>query len=194
MRLRVRYRCKKSVPQTHQVPFAKDKAHWGNAVRGGCSDLPSEIRSLFEKCNAYKGGNDTLWALNELCNAKKHFALVPFRIGSASLMLEVESETGPMLSRTGQNFKVAGYYGLVGGPISPTSRQWCAEKNELLLLRTPPKNNVRYDANIAVSVAIEGVEILRGKPAIGVLYEMSQVVAKIGGATEAECRRSGIIP
>jgi hypothetical protein len=67
-------------------------------------------------------------------------------------------------------------------------------KKRIAVAADTPENNVRYDANIAVSVAIEGVEILRGKPAIGVLYEMSQVVAKIGGATEAECRRSGIIP
>ena len=176
-----------------KFPFANDQAHWLNAVRGSCKDLPPEIRSLFERCNAYKGGNDALWALNEICNTKKHFALVPLSIGSAKLTLELEDPTGPTLSRTGKGVRVAGFYGTVGWRISPTSRLWDARKNELLLLRTDPKPKIHYHADVAVSVAIEGIDILRSKPAVGVLEEMLKITAKIGAETEAECRRLGFI-
>lgn len=176
-----------------KFPFAKDQAHWGNAVNG-LKDLHPDIRQLFLGANAYEGGNDALWALNEICNAKKHFALIPFNVGTARLMLEIEDPEGPLMSRTGKNFRVAGFYGRVGGLIGPASgTRWNAEKYELVLLRTDHKPKVRYDAKVAISVAIDGLKLLRGKPIVGILRQISNLVARIGQETEAECRRLGFI-
>jgi hypothetical protein len=50
----------------------KDPAEWGS------KDLPAEIADLFRSVERYKRSNDQLlWAINKLCNAKKHSQLVP---------------------------------------------------------------------------------------------------------------------
>ena len=52
-------------------PFASDVDHMASSI-GRAKDLPKEIQSLFCGFQPYRGGDDLLWALNELCNGKKH--------------------------------------------------------------------------------------------------------------------------
>jgi hypothetical protein len=66
-----------------KFPFAPTEADWRNNIAGGCKDLPAEIRTLFESFKSYEAGNPTLWAVNEIANAKKHFGLIPFGVGNA---------------------------------------------------------------------------------------------------------------
>lgn len=179
-------------------PFAKDEAHWPAKVAGCCKDLPSEIIALFRRCNAYKGGNDVLWALNELCNTKKHLSLVPLAAARAILKIipTAEHELASKFATPEQIAKgasPAGFYGLAGGSVTPKNTGWNPSKNELLLLRTDPKKNVNYDANVSLTVSIEGIDILRRKPAVSVLKQMLDAVAAVGEATEGECRRLGLI-
>ncbi len=58
-------------PKTRNTnfPFAKRLEDFSI---GRCADLPKEIQSLFSGFQPYRGGDDFLWALNELCNLKKH--------------------------------------------------------------------------------------------------------------------------
>ena len=53
-------------------PFCADTNHWPNKIKGLKNRLPPEILALFETFKPYKGGNDALWAVNELANVKKH--------------------------------------------------------------------------------------------------------------------------
>jgi hypothetical protein len=47
--------------------------------------LPPEIITLFRGIEPYEGGDGRfLWAINKLCNTKKHCALVPIRITGAT--------------------------------------------------------------------------------------------------------------
>jgi hypothetical protein len=62
-------------------PFAKDANHWPAKIKGLANDLPTEICTVFEGFQPYKGGNNTLWALNYVANIKKHAILIPARFG-----------------------------------------------------------------------------------------------------------------
>src|SRR5436190_12345909 len=68
-----------SRPKSAKFPFGPDELHMLNNLSGGCKDLPTEIRDLFKSFKPYKGGNNALWALNELCNVPKHMLLYPVR-------------------------------------------------------------------------------------------------------------------
>lgn len=181
-------------------PFAKDEARWAAKVAGCCKDLPKEIIAFFRSCNAYKGGNEILWSMNELCNTKKHFSLVPLTAGKASLKITpTEKHELAIKHRASGGFTIsgggspAGFHGFIMSEVSSANSRWNAAKNELLLLKTDPKENVQYDANVALSVSIEGIETLRGIPAVSALQQMLKVVATVGATTEGECRRLRLI-
>lgn len=182
-----------------KFPFAKDETHFLRAVSGCCKDLPAEIIALFRSYNAFKGGNDVLWTLNELFNAKKHFSLVPMTAGRAILRIiptaehPLASKARPPPQQFARGVSPAGFYGLVGGNVSSRDPRWDTSRNELLLLRTDPKKLVNYDANVSPTVSIEGIDILRHKPAVSVLKQMLSAVAVVRDATEGEYRRLGLI-
>jgi len=50
------------------------------SANGNCKDLPPEIITLFRGFKPYKGGNDLLWALNQIVRANKHAVLAVFSI------------------------------------------------------------------------------------------------------------------
>ncbi len=178
-----------------KFPFASDIDHWDNAVNGGCKDLVPEIQALFRSCNAYKGGNDTLWALNDLCNTQKHFALVPFSTGRA--VLAVGKEDAPVATPIvgGRRITVLGEVMFnVSGPISPKNPSWDPVKNEIILMMTTDlPSHLNYQPTVTVNVAIEAIDTQSGKPAICVLNAMGNEVRRIAMATEARCRELGLI-
>ncbi|MEE8439620.1 MAG: hypothetical protein V3S07_08525 [Micropepsaceae bacterium] len=159
-------------PSTKHVafPFAKDKAHWAAKVAGCCKDLPPEIVSLFEASNAYKGGNDTLWAMNELCNTKKHFKLVPMSMQGLAIT------TSPPL-----------------GDSTSERPFWDAENLQLIFLRVPAGQNVNHNVHVAYNISVEGIDVLAAKTVSGFIHNAHKIVEGILVTTEAECRRLGFI-
>jgi hypothetical protein len=105
-----------------KFPFGPSREHWQNNLDGGCKDLPTEIRALFESAASYKGGNNTLWAVNEIANAKKHLALRPLVISRPLAFFTARGE-GP---------------GDVGEIVSPGGFGvgWDSHKREITLRRT----------------------------------------------------------
>lgn len=129
----------KTSPKNTLFPFAATEDQINS--RGKSNDVPTEILSLFCTFKPYKGGNNTLWALNRLCNAKKHCALVPISTGFKRISFAASSETG--MGGLDQNF--------------PT--RWDPAKNEIILMRAAPE--VRLTGNVALtfSVAIKSVDV-----------------------------------
>ena len=170
---------KTKVVQTN-FPFADTLGNLNNHIDGrrrACADLPTEITALFRGFNPYKGGNDPLWALNKLCNTKKHCALVPLQIDRAVAFFTSDVTGDGWASHT----------------VSPSSSAlgWNAEKHEITLAVTPPGVQARITANVSFGIAIDGIDTIRSEQAIHVLYAMSGIVERILMATEAECRRLG---
>ncbi len=160
-----------------KFPFGLTESNFRNNLAGGCKDLPTEICAIFERSNAYKGGDNTLWALNEIANANKHFALKPLVIGNPSAFFSGESVGEGGL----QQIVSPGGFGI----------GWDPEKSEITLMSVPSGSNFRVDADITFNVAIDGVDVLEGQQAVHVLNAMCQKVQCILLDTEAECRRLG---
>jgi hypothetical protein len=163
-----------------KFPFGPCEKKWRHNLAGGCKDLPSEIRDLFEQFKSYKGGNDTLWAVNEIANTKKHCALIPLMIDKARANFNaVLPEDGWV----GRNVVDA------AGVISA----WNPEKHEMTLVTVPNGMDPYIRGNFTFTVAISGIEIMRSQPAIGFVDQMRSVVYSVLMATEAECRRLTLI-
>jgi len=147
-----------------------------NNAAGGCKDLPTEIRDLFRRFKPYKGGNDALWAMNELCNAPKHKMLYPVVIGGGSVGL-------------GGNFAIG------NGGLQLQAPCWDSDKNEMEFARFPDgalQGNPNF--NVAFTVAFDDVdEVIRGQNPIKTLRAMTGEVERVLVTTEKECRRIGLV-
>ena len=67
-------------------PFGDDAAGVENVFSKNQAklSLPPQIMDLFRSVEPYKGGSgQLLWAINKLCNTKKHSTLVPTMITEA---------------------------------------------------------------------------------------------------------------
>lgn len=162
-----------------KFPFAADAAHINNVIKGSCKDLPPVIQALFRGFNPYKGGNDTLWALNELCNTSKHLKLAPTQISSHLLTWSRHVDPGIEMG--------------VGEPSEPS---WDSEKNEVTFDRVPAGITIylQHDNAIAFGISVEGIKVVQRITAITLLDDMASIVESVILATEAECRRVGLLP
>jgi hypothetical protein len=126
-----------------KFPFGPTEADFKNNFNGGCKDLPLEVRAIFGSCNAYEAGDSTLWAINEIANAKKHLALKPLVIANPSAFFSGES-----IGKGGfQQIVSPGGFGI----------GWAPEKNEMTLMSVPAGSNFRIDLDIAFNIAIDGM-------------------------------------
>jgi hypothetical protein len=160
----------KSNPKRTNFPFGDDAAGVDNNIDGRkvCIDCPPEIIALFRGQKPYKGGNDPLWALNRLCNTKKHSALVPVQISQSSILY-----TGDV----------------IGMGWAPAGSGWDADKEEITFLVTKPGVQPKITADVTIDVAIGDIETVANRPARHVLANMSRIVQSILVATERESRR-----
>jgi hypothetical protein len=184
-------------PKRTQFPFGDDLTGLEDVIkRGRCRDLPPEILTLFRSFSPYKGGNDALWALNKLCNAKKHCALVPFNLGRAQISHMSVTAKPTIVSRNDDGsfqltYEAQGSF--ITGLIGAGNPGWDPDKYEITLASAPVETNPQYQTHVALNVAFDGIETQIGKPAVAVLREMMRVVDGVLSATEAECRRLGFI-
>jgi hypothetical protein len=186
---------RKNPKRTH-FPFGDDLAGLDNNIdgRGVCAHLPPEITTLFRGFKPYKGGNDSLWALNRLCNTNKHCALALFDIGQFNLAAHTQvSKTVRPLPGGGAELRIEGNISGFVGRLTAANSDWNPDKYEITISGIPREMTANYEANVALDVAIEGIETLSRKPAVTVLREMMHVVDGIFSRTEAECRRLGFI-
>jgi len=152
-------------------PFASDATHFESAVKGRCKNLPKEIVDLIRTFQPYKGGNDLLWALNEVCNTDKHAIICPVAFASTSISIN----------------------GTIGSGFLMPARAWDRAKNEMELFRQHQGGVTDADFKITYFIAMQDVEFIHGKPANTVLRAFMRVVEGIVLALEAEARRLKLI-
>jgi hypothetical protein len=159
-------------PKSAAFPFALDAAKLADKIKGSCKDLPPEIKTLFKAFQPYKTGDKTVWAINEIANSAKHFAIIPTKIDPTFIRLHVHVDR-----------KSAAF----------TSR-WDDAKYELKIFNAPIGYQGQHKVTLTIHVSFDHRE-----PAIGhhlaprLLDAMSGGVERILVATEAECRRIGLI-
>jgi len=152
-------------------PFASDASHWPNKING-LKNVPSEIRARFEGFKAYKGGNNTLWALNYLANVKKHALLIPMWFGGTTVRIPAGSTVPPFA-------------------VTPKDR---AKKDEIVIFRSKESPNAHPNIEITYRIVIDHPEeIIKSQPPVALLNTMRSEVAQILATTENECRRIGLI-
>jgi hypothetical protein len=128
----------KAFPKKTSFPFGKDLTALNNNLDGRrsvCKDIPPEIVAGFRRFKPYKGGNDILWALNKLCNTKKHCSLVPLRIANRSVSI----------------------FGKIPAERIPNKLLWDGEKREVTLFTVLPIDDVKVTGHFSFSIAIGGV-------------------------------------
>lgn len=157
-------------------PFAKDVAHMASGI-GRSADLPKEIQSLFCGFQPYRGGDDLLWALNELCNGNKHKFISPMQ----TVMWRGRASA--------QGF---------GRPFSmPDPHKWDSTNNEMVVISlgplVVPNATWDYDFDFLPLITFNEIPVVAGKPILGVLYELCLKVESILTGIEAESRRLGFI-
>jgi hypothetical protein len=162
-----------------KFPFGPTLQHWQNNVTGGCKDLPPEIRAIFESQKSYKGGNDILWAVNEIANANKHLALKPLIISSPDAFFTLRS-VGP------------------GGMIEAVSPGgfgigWDAKNRQLTLCSLPAAAKTDINLDLTFSVAVDGIDVIANQQARSFLNSACNEIERILMATETECRRLGLL-
>jgi hypothetical protein len=152
-------------------PFADNSINFEKAVKGRCKDLPDEIADLVRTFKAYKGGNDLLWALNQLCNSNKHAIITPVAIARGDTTLSIIEFRGP---------------GSLSRPV------WDRAKNEMEIARLEHGGTFHMNLQVDGFIAIRDVEIVDGEPAPALLNEFIRIVEGIVMAIEAEARRIGL--
>jgi len=128
-----------SNPKCTAFPFAGSVGQMANAL-GRSKDLPPQIQSLLCGFQPYPGGDDLLWALNEICIADKHKLLIPIGSGFADLGTHVEA------------------FGYIQMPQTPT---WDRTKNEMELFTvSSDTEQVKYDFRFSVFVVFNDIKIV----------------------------------
>jgi hypothetical protein len=158
-------------PKSAYFPISSDAAKLQDVIRGRCKDLRPEIISLFSGFKPYLGGSYCLARLNMLCNAQKHAELVPFRTD-----------------------ELLGVRFVMGGAGLVLKHHWDAENFEIEILDIPPGGDLGHPGTFAFDITFDHSEPgLGNSEPLGLLTGMAQEVERVLIATEAECRKLGLI-
>lgn len=152
-------------------PFGDDSVSKRYADGKGRSiDIPKPIFDLMRTFKPYKGGNETLWRLNELANTMKHEVLLEATILATSL--EIESP---------------------GARLSVGTRNSTDDK--IILAYIYPGNDyTNHKFKVAPTIRFSDIgDATFNVSAVAFLHECSRVVEGILVRVEREARRIGII-
>lgn len=159
-------------------PFGQDieDIQFRSDKKGGRSrQIRKEIFNLMVAFKPYKGGNQPLLALNELCNTHKHEVVLPTLISSTSYEIQNLGGGQPM----------SGGFKLFCGV-------WDRAKNEMEFARTIIGFELKGDFKFTLNVVVGNIDIIEGEPIIGVLNTITGEVERVLMAIEAEAIRIGI--
>lgn len=151
-------------------PFSSSASDFQTRLKGACPGFPQEILKLLGSFKPYKGGINTLWAINELANTSKHKTLttVAFRIVAA------------------HTYEISGMGNIVFPP------QWNRTRNEFVLGTAMPNTRVMYRVGFAFNIGLDDIPLIAGKPIIGVLNDMASIVDSLLDQLESEGCRIGL--
>lgn len=153
-------------------PFGETLADAQSRFKNRSKDIPKEIFEFMIALKPYKGGNDTLWRLNKLANARKHQHF----LRSTVFTSQITYEWG------GGNALTKGIDG--DGAADKIPIAWVRRGEPDLEYQLKLNTSIRFDD-------VDGIEFKQ--PAIALLNEFSRIVERIILGVEAESKRIGII-
>lgn len=165
-----------NIKETH-FPFADTAKRLDDTLdKGRSKDAPAGIKPFLRSFNSYKGGNETLWSLNKMRNARNHRSLVVASIHTDKCFIE------PRMSPGQREWKFPGMMKFSVGP-------WDPEKQEIEILRVTQGMEANYELKYSAFVAVGDIEAMRGKPLVATLHEIGVVVEGVLKGIEAETIR-----
>jgi hypothetical protein len=156
-------------PRGTNFPFGKDKKGVEAVFKKNQAHLtlPPQIMDLFRSVEPYRGGSgQVLWAINRLCNTKKHSELVPTMVTGA-LFTAVPARSG-----------------LAGS-------NWMPNELELILMVVPHEGD-HPDLSGSFSFTVS-VDLIRDKPIVVALEGAVATVAELLFSAEAICQKLGFL-
>jgi hypothetical protein len=174
---------KNANPTSAKFPFSKNEPLLLNHAKGACKDLPPEITALFVSFKPYKGGNNALWAMNELCNGPKHKLLRPLNLAGGQAIITPTGNHSFKLSPNGE-FERFEFF----------PPRWDRTKHELVFGCMPSRFHFKGDFNVTFTVALDDVdEVIRGQHPVAALGTMTREVEEVLNLSETMCKAIGLI-
>jgi hypothetical protein len=162
----------KTDPSGTNFPFGDDPAGVERVFKRNRAHLtlPPQIMDLFRSVEPYKDGSgQLLWAVNKLCNTKKHSKLVPTMITEAWAFTEDAD----------------------GTPIGTLDDNWMPNEGELILMVVPPEDDGHVSGRFAFTVSVNSVDIIRDKPIVALLEGAVDSINSLLISAQAICQRLG---
>lgn len=153
-------------------PIRDEATVWAERISKLEGDLPPEVLTLFGWFQPYKGGNDTLWALNHLANVNKHAKLIPVGTGVGA-MLSFPDGRPPL-----------------GEFVTIPPELYRSDEIPILAV-APGTDAPPIDVRCFIAIDHDEVIVKRRQPA-SLLHTMSGYVSSILHDTEAVCREIGM--
>ncbi len=163
----------KTSPKKTQFPISDSLTELENLIVGRkvCKDIPDEIVSLFRSFKPCKGGNDTLWTLNQLRNSA-HTSLVPVMVGGANIEIR---------------------HGRGSAEIIAVDPIYDSEKNEIVFGRGTVGEHRNYSVSPSFNISFNDARVRRREHALTFFYRAGGMVEDILASTETKCRKLGFI-
>jgi hypothetical protein len=161
-----------SVPREAYFPFSGSEASFEANMNGRCRDIPEQIHPLFRRLKPYKGGDDLLYALNEITIRNEHTVLTT--MGSGGLVQFAQFESSRDVH-------------IIEPPV------WDSTKHEIEIAIIQPDTHFKYHIKCGFSVTFSDIDAIRGQEALGVLNEFVHKVENIVLAIEAMGIQLGIV-
>jgi hypothetical protein len=155
-------------------PFCATDSDLAGRISSCCNGIPDEIKTLLASYKPYFGGEDVLWAVNELCRTSKHRLIVPVSTNAHVIFRSIEGVGG-------------------GLPIFINEGLVQCSENEIVLARTERGLHYKYNAKLFLGVAFGQVKIVGGKEVFPALTSMMKAVSVVVDEIEQECKKNGLI-
>jgi hypothetical protein len=75
----------------------------------------------------------------------------------------------------------------------PDPHVWDRENNEMELVTLGPGSTVNVHFELAITVAINAIDVIDGKPVLQIIHSMGNTVVRIIDTIEFEARRRGYL-
>lgn len=158
-----------------QFPIADSFDDLKNLITGRkvCKDVPDAIVDVFIHSRPYKGGNDTLWALNKLRNST-HTQLVPVAVTKASIWIHHREL-------------------LRSDDLTPLNPLFDRAKYEIPFARAPIDGDFKFTAYPTVDIRFEQSAAIDRRHAIAFLTAAVHEVEDVIQAVDVACAQLGFI-
>ncbi len=162
-------------------PFGKTEDIFKRALTKQKKLLPADAIDMIIALKPYKGGNDLLWAINELNRGDKHRpSLVPtnrtqaWQIGAMAV-----EKGGRVLIMGDRRTAYLSTKGLDDKPYVPAQKRHPYAVGEMEVVTCTPGTKFHTDLHPACQVAFGQIEVLKREPVVTVLNDMRALVERI---------------